>query len=83
MLCLGLLKSLFGVSQLNELYVLKVCSRTCLIDKVYGLIRKISVGDISFRSLYGKFDYLVRICDVVMLLIIVLNALQDLNGHLD
>ena len=83
MFSLGLLKSLLGVCELNELNVLKVCSRTRLIDKVDSLIREVSVSDVSLGCLNGKLDYFIRICDIMMLLIIVLNALQYLDGHLD
>ena len=78
MLGLGFLKSLFGIYKLDELDVLEVCGRTRLIDKVDGLIGKVSVSDISLRSFYGKLYDFVRVSYVVMLLVVISNAFQDL-----
>ncbi len=58
---LSLFKSFLGIGKLYELNILKVCSRSCLIDKVDSLIRKISVSDISLGCLNGKLDYFIRI----------------------
>ena len=75
MLELSLLQSLSGVGDLNELNILEVCCRTCLVDKVDRLVRKVSVSDVSLGCLDGKLYYLIRICDVVVLLIVILNTL--------
>ncbi len=48
MLALSLLKSLACIRKFYELNILKICGRARLIDKVNGLIRQISVRDISF-----------------------------------
>ena len=75
MLTLSLFESLFGIGKLYKLNILEVCCRTCLIDKVNGLIRKVSVSDVSLGCLNGKLDYFIRICDIVMLLVVILDTL--------
>ena len=83
MLILSLCKSLLGIGKLNELNILEISCRTCFIDKVDGLVRQETVRYVSLGRLNGKLYYLVRISDVVVLLVVILDALEDLDGILN
>ena len=79
MLILSLGKSLLRICKLNELNILEISSRTGFIDKVDGLVRQETVRYVSLGRLNGKLYYLVRISDIVVLLVVILDALEDLD----
>ena len=54
-------------------------ARTCLVDHIDCLVRKIAVLDIADRELHRCLERLVRIVDVVVLLVAGLQSLQDLE----
>ena len=60
--------------------VFKINVRAGLVDKVDGLIRQKAVGYIPLRHGNGHLAHLVGYDDLMIILVIVLDALYDLHG---
>jgi len=54
-----------------------------LVDDVDGLIRQLAVGDVLGRQLHGSADRLVGVLRLVELLVVGLQAFEDLDRVLD
>src|SRR5215212_3778465 len=58
-------------------------ARRGLVDEVDGLVGQEAVGDVAVRQLGGRLERLVGDVDLVVRLVAVAQALQDLHGLLD
>ena len=58
-------------------------ARGGLVDQVDGLVRQVAVGDVADRQVRGGLDRLVRDRDLVVLLVALADAHQDVDGLLE
>ena len=54
-----------------------------LVDHVDGLVGQLAVGHVAGRQLHRRFDGVIGVADLVELLVVGLEALQDLDGIRD
>ena len=54
-----------------------------LVDQVDGLVGQVAVGDVAGREVHRGLDRLVRDLDLVVLLVALADAHQDVDGLLD
>ena len=55
----------------------------CLVDEVDGLVRQVAVGDVADGQIDGGLHRVIRDGHLVMLLVPVTDAEQDLHGLLE
>src|SRR4051812_11498739 len=88
---LGLDRGLLGAPRLLDLLLelpvhgwgghrLDAHARGGLVDEVDRLVRQLAVGDVPVRELRGRLERLVGDVHLVVLLVAVAQALQDLHG---